>query len=110
MTKKYKILNFQPILLKEVLKKIWQRYGVYLDFEKEWKNFLDICDYSKNERIFSLNNFLITEFLITNCGLRPSQLSSTNCYCSEIGGKVKIGFRDYNNHKKWIDGFLKNFR
>lgn len=110
MIKKYKTVRFKPIFFKEKLKKIWQRYNFYLDFEKEWKNFLDICENNKIERIFALNNFLITEFLITYCGLKPGLLNDANCYCSETLGKIRIPYNNYNRHEQTIKNFLGNFR
>lgn len=109
MIKKYKIINFKPILFRKILKKIWQRYNFYLDFGKEWKNFLDICESNKTERIFSINNFLITEFLITNCELRSELLNSVNCYCNKTSGKIKIPIENYNKYKKLIEEFLINY-
>jgi len=109
MRKKFKIIKFNPILFKKKLKEIWQRWDFYLDFEKEWKNFLDICGNNKIERIFSLNNFLITEFLITYCGSKSKMLSSMNCYCGQRIGEIKILNEDYNQHRELIKEFLVNF-
>lgn len=110
MNKKYKIIKFKPIFFKKELKKVWQQYDFYLDFEKEWKNFLDICGNNKIERIFALNNFLITEFLMAYCELKPRLLNNANCYCSETLGKIKIIHDNYDRHEQIIKNFLGNFR
>lgn len=109
MIKKYKIIKFTPILFKEKLKKIWQQCNFYLDFGKEWRNFLYICENNKIERIFSLNNFLITEFLITNCELMPELLNSVDCHCNRTSGRIKIPLENYNKYRQSIEEFLIDF-
>jgi hypothetical protein len=109
MIKKYKIIKFSPVFLKRKIKKIWQQHGFYLDFEKEWKNFLNICGNDRTESIFAFNNFLITEFLITRCGLKPENLNEVNCHCVQGGGEAKIDAKNYNKHKRLIRNFLANF-
>lgn len=89
MIKRYKITKFRPILSKGRLKKIWQQCAFYLNFEKEWKNFLGICENNKIERTLALNNFLITEFLITYCELKPEMLNRMNCHCDQRSGEIK---------------------
>ena len=108
LLKKYKIIKFKPALSKEKLKKIWQQCDFYLNVEKEWRNFLDICENNKDERNFALNNFLITEFLITHCGLKPKMLNKINCHCDQTSGEIKILNENYNKHKQPIKKFLIN--
>ncbi len=110
MNKKFKTtIRFNPILSKRKLKKVWRKYDFYLRFEKEWENFLDICGKDKSERIFALNNFLITEFLISYCGLKPVLLNSVNCICDKNIGKIEITNKIYNKYKYLIKKFLVNF-
>lgn len=109
MINKYKTVNFEPVLFKKILKKIWRRHNFYLDFGKEWRNFLYICENNKIERLFSINNFLITEFLITNCELSPNLLNSVNCHCNKISGRIRIPLENYNKHRQSIENFLTNF-
>lgn len=102
-------IHFKPILFKKALKKILRRCNFYLDFEKEWRNFLGICENSKIERILSLNNFLITEFLITDCELKPELLNGVNCHCDKAAGRIKIPFENYHKYKQSIKEFLIDF-
>ncbi|MBI5079245.1 hypothetical protein HZB06_01035 [Candidatus Wolfebacteria bacterium] len=109
MIKKYKIIKFNTILTKRKLKETWEGYDFCLKFEKEWKNFLDICNRNKLERILALNNFLITEFLISYCGLKPELLNIANSTCDRNTGKLKITNEIYNKNKHLIKNFLVSF-
>jgi hypothetical protein len=109
MIKKYKIIKFKPVH-KESLKKIWRQYNIYLNFDKEWENFLNICDNNKTERLFAVNNFLITEFLIVCCGLKTQSLAKINCCCGKNEGEFNVPFDIYNKNKYSINKFIKIFR
>lgn len=109
MIKNYKSIQFKPLLFKKELGRIWEQYRIYLDFEEEWNNFLDICDNDKVERTFAINNFLITDFLIVYCGLNPKLLKEINCYCNNTRGKMAIPNEIYNTKIILIKNFLSNF-
>jgi|GEM_PF-7053202 len=109
MTKKVRVIKFKPVSGQK-LKKIWRQYNISLNFDKEWKSFLDICDNNVAERLFAINNFLITEFLIICCGLKTKLLNEVNCYCGKNGGEFSVPFDIYNDNKYLIDTFVKNFR
>ena len=105
-----KIMKFKPILEKEKIKDIWNRYNIGLNFEKEWNNFLKICENDNIERIFAVNNFLITEFLIIYCEVRPELLNNLNCFCADKNhGQISIPANILNKYKSVITKFLVNF-
>ena len=104
-----KIIRFKPILDKRKIRNIWNRYNIYLDFEKEWNNFLEICENNKMERIFAINNFLITEFLIVYCKVNHKLLNKLNCFCNKNYGQVSISMKILNKYKSEINNFLVNF-
>ncbi len=109
MTQKYKRVQFKPLVFKKKLKEIWEQYGIYLDFEKEWRNFLNICDYKKIERIFAINNFLITEFLIFYCEVNPASIQEMNCYCDKNLGNIDVPIDAFIKHDYLIKNFMANF-
>lgn len=109
ITSQNKIVEFKPITNKGKIEYIWNRYNVRLDFEKEWNNFLEICENDNSERIFAVNNFLITEFLITCCKVNCESLDKLNCFCVENRGQISIPENTLNKYKSEINNFLANF-
>ena len=106
---KNKIVKFKPIMDKEKIKNIWNEYDIDLDFEKEWNNFLKICGNNNLERIFAVNNFLITEFLIASCKVNYKLLNKLNCFCDKCYGQINVPVNILNKHKLEINNFLINF-
>ena len=101
--------HFKPIMNKEKMRKIWDWAIQCLNFDREWKNFLEICDNDKNERIFALNNFIITEFLVTNCEIKPSQLNEINCFCDKEKGCFILSKTAIKKYGIKVRKFLRNF-
>lgn len=100
---------FKPIMNKENMRKIWDWVVQCLNFDREWKNFLKICENNKNERVFAINNFLITEFLITNCEIKSSQLNEINCFCDKEKGSFILSKTIVKKYGIRIKKFLRNF-
>lgn len=110
ITSQNKIIRFKPIMNKEKIKAVWNKYDIHLDFEKEWDNFLDICENDNLERIFAVNNFLITEFLIAHCKVNHKLLNNLNCFCDKNDGQINILINTLNRHKSEINNFLRSNR
>ena len=104
-----KIIKFKPVSDKEKIKSIWDEYNIHLDFEKEWDNFLEICENDNLERIFAVNNFLITEFLMAYCKVNCESLNKLNCFCVENRGQISIPENTLDKYKSEINNFLANF-
>lgn len=106
---KNKVIKFKPVMNKEKLRSIWNECDICLDFEKEWDNFLEICENNNLERIFAINNFLITEFLIIYCKVNSKLLNKLNCFCDKNYGQINMPINILDKHKSKINNFLINF-